>query len=462
MKLRDYQQNQINQARQAFVSGFRAPLLVLPCGGGKTVEFSEFTRLSVAKQNQVLILAHREELVDQISDALKRSEVKHSFIAPSKPYDIFTPVHVASVFSAVRRLYRMQKPDLIIIDEAHHVTLDSTWGRVLDAFPGGARLGVTATPCRLSGEPLSDIFDTMIEGPDVPALIALGALVPARTFVPSSIDTSQLPLRFGDFQKSDLAKLTDKPAMTGCAIAEYSKRAHGKRAVVFCISIDHAKHVAQAFREAGFRAVCLDGTMQRSERREIVENFRAGVIQVVTSVDVVSEGFDLPAIEVAIILRKTASLAWWIQACGRAMRPYDGKTHAIILDHVGNTLIHGLPDAPRKWSLTVPIKPKRDGVAALPVRTCGKCQAALPVTAKACEYCGWVFPIEPRTLEVIEGDLIETNPEMIKAAREAIKKQRRVEVGKARTAEALLKIAQERGYSEGWVRNVLRARGQRF
>jgi superfamily II DNA or RNA helicase len=453
IKLRPYQEKLISDTRASLKSGNRSPLLVSPCGSGKTVCFAFFASEVTKRGKRTLILAHRSELLDQISDILRQFDVKHSFIAPGRSYHPAHHVQVASVFSVVRRLNRLVNPDIIITDEAHHCVLGSTWSKVFSAFPKAWRIGVTATPQRLSGESLRDVFDDLILGPSVQDLISLGSLCKYKIYAPKTIDTSGLHMRAGDFAKNELNAAADKPSITGDAIKEYRKLADKKRAIVFCCSIEHAKHVAQQFKDSGYRALSIDGKMDRYIRKQIVTDYKGGKIDVLTSVDVISEGFDLPAIEVAIMLRPTASLALWIQQSGRALRPYEGKDYAYILDHAGNCQRHGFPDDEREWSLDGQVKKNKDEESKIHVRTCPKCFACCRSQAPICPYCQYVFEVQPREVLKKEGELEEINLEIER-------KKRKREQGKAETLQDLIELGKERGYvnAYAWAKHVFNAR----
>lgn len=455
--LRPYQEKLINDCRAAFKSGRKSVLLVAPTGSGKTICFAYFASRVTENKKRTLILAHRSELLDQISTALTGFGVRHSFIAPGRPYFRNNPVHVASVFCVTRRLSQIEAPDIIIVDEAHHAISGSTWSKVLDAFPKALRIGVTATPLRLSGEGLDDIFDDLVVGPTVQELIDGGSLAKYRVFAPSTIQTDSMHIRGGDFVKSELESAVDKPSITGNAINEYRKLAHGKRALAFCVSIDHAKHVAGEFTVAGYRAWSVDGKMDRTLRKQIVDDYKSGKLDVLTSCDLISEGFDLPAIEVAIMLRPTASLGLWLQQCGRALRPHPGKDYALILDHAGNTERHGLPCQDREWSLGgVESHNKNGSEASVSVRICPKCFGASRSAIPICTYCGHVFEIKPREVEQKEGELSEVDLEKARI-------QKRREQGQAYTLLELIEIGKQRKYKKPywWAQRVFQARQAR-
>lgn len=461
--LRPYQDAAIQGLRDAFTAGFHSPLLVLPTGGGKTVCFSYLTSRLQASRKRVAILVHRDELVDQVSETLARFDVPHGFVAAGRTPDYRALALVCSVQTLARRLDTVPVPDYVICDEAHHCIGASMWGQVVatwrDRNPALRTIGVTATPERLSGEGLGEVFDEMVLGPSTRELIDLGALSEYRLFAPAQqLDLSGVKSRMGDFIKSEVSARVDKPAIIGSAVGEYRKRMDGQPAVAFCVSIEHAEHVAEQFRAQGYRAAKLDGTMDRAIRREIVRDFGRGAISVLTSVDVIAEGFDCPGIVGAILLRPTQSLSLYLQQVGRALRTAPGKAHAVILDHVGNSSRHGLPDDPREWSLLGREARKKgakdpDDVA---IRQCPSCFAVSPAAASKCRECGAAFPIKARQIEEVAGTLSE-----VEVAR--IKREARKEQAAAQTLEDLIRLGQSRGYKNavGWAKHLFAARGSR-
>jgi superfamily II DNA or RNA helicase len=448
--LRPKQQTLIQDIREG-LRFHRSLLAVAPTGFGKTVVFSYLASAVQSKGNRVIIVVHREELVDQVSRTLTDFDVPHGFIAAGRPS---TPqqVMVASVFTLANRLNTYKPPDLLIVDEAHHAASGSTWGRVMKHWPGAYVLGVTATPIRLDGRDLSSAFQGMVEGPTVASLIADGSLCPYRMWTPPLV-LGKLKRRAGDFAKPELAEAMDKPSITGDAVAHYAKLAPGKRALVFCVSLEHALHVRDSFRAAGFTSERIDGKLDRPERKRLVRDFTRGTIQVLTSCDLISEGFDLPAIEVAVLLRPTDSLGLYLQQVGRALRTHPGKQHALILDHAGNAGRHGLPDDHRQWYLGDEQGSTRKKKPVFTVRTCGKCYAAANPGAMVCAECGWQWPVESREVTQVKGELAEVDPAIARA-----KVQARIEVGMSKTLEALTQLEKQRGYKPGWAQHVWSSR----
>lgn len=447
------QQVVVDNLRGSYRSGKRAPLLVAPCGFGKTVVFSYITDGARRLGKRVLIMAHRVELIDQICKSLTQFDVPHGVIASGYPIERGYTVYVASVFTLVRRL-DFFIPDLLVCDEAHHMVASTTWGKVAAAYPQARRLGVSATPCRLSGEGLGDLFDDLVLGPTTSELIDLGRLSPLRVFAPPWVDTSGLHTRGGDFVKSEMELLFNKPTVTGNAVSHYTQHAAGKQAVVFCTSVEHARQVAAQFRDAGYASTCVDGGLAPDVRNLIIREFRDGKLKVLTSCDLVSEGFDVPCVEVGISLRPTQSLSLWIQQCGRILRRHPGKDAAILLDHAGNTLRHGLPTDPREWTLAGIEKQPLHDKPAPSVRVCPACYCAQESKYRQCRNCGHTFKVEARKVRQKDGKLEELTPEKL-AARRA-----RQEVGMSQSLEALINLGRMRGYKspENWARHVWEGR----
>lgn len=446
--------------RQSIRSGHRAPLVVAPTAFGKTYWFTSIARAAIAKQKRVIILSHRTELIDQISEALTAFDVPHGFIAAGYAYDPFQSVHVASVFTLVKRLARIVPPHMFIIDEAHHATGKSTWGKIVSVFPNTFRIGVTATPIRTSGEGLAGLFDDLILGPTVRELIDNGTLSDYKLFAPLGIDLTDVRSSHGDYVQSDLSAKLDKPKIIGDAVAEYKKFAFTKQAVTFCVSVEHAYHTGAAFREAGFMATSIDGTMERHERRRLVDDFRRGTLRVLTSCDLFNEGFDVKGIECGIFLRPTQSLGLWLQQLGRCLRSMPGKTHALLLDHANNALAHGLPDMEREWSLEGIERGKGKKKQEVPIRQCMKCYAVMPAAVKVCAECGHAFDVQYREVAQEAGELQELNMEAMQRLFGA--RAKKVEVAQAQDYDSLLRIEKERGYKPGWARHIANARDSKL
>jgi len=451
MALRSYQELAIAQVRGAFAQHSKV-LLVMPTGSGKTVVFSEICRLANEKGNSVLILVHRRELLKQASDKLSKAGVEHGIIAAG--FDSSDhPVQVASVQTLARRLQTVSiDPALLVIDEAHHAVAGS-WDKIIGHFADAKIIGVTATPARLDGRGLGTHFSTLVSGPSVAQLTKLGFLSQHRVFAPPVIaDLSNVRTRAGDYASDQLSAAMDRPTVTGDAVSHYRQLADGLPAIAFCCSIAHATSVCASFNAAGYRAKLVTGNMPMEERDEAILGLADGRTQVLCSVDVVSEGTDVPAVSAAILLRPTQSEALYLQQVGRILRPQPGKI-AIVLDHVGSTFKHGFVDDVRAWSLDAKPKRKKASEPAPSVRQCPMCFAAFK-PQPVCPCCGHEFPVKPkRQLTQREGELREMRRQ------DAIeRREKRKEQGRARTLPELLALAKKKGYKPGWAYKIFYGR----
>jgi superfamily II DNA or RNA helicase len=458
--LRPYQTDGVAQIRHAFKSGSQSPLYVLPTGGGKTVLFSYIAASAASRGKNVWILVHRIELIRQTSRKLHEAGISHGIINPKFSPNYRQPLQVASVQSLVKRMGRIpNKPDLIIVDEAHHANAN-TWARIITANPQAKILGVTATPCRTDqsglGVKSGGFFDRIIIGPQIYELIRGGFLSKPIVYAPgAALDLSGIRHRGGDFAQDDLAALMDRPTITGDAVKHYTKLCAGQPAIVFCVSVDHARHVAAQFRDAGYRFYHVDGGMDDAERTRILDGLGNGTVDGVTSCELISEGTDIPAVACAVLLRPTESLGMYLQQVGRALRPAPGKPHAIILDHVGNVMRHGLPDEHRDWSLEA--EPKKRGKKSdepkTLVKQCPSCYA-IHEPAPVCPVCKHEYVSEGREVDQVDGELRE----ITEADKERIRADRFREQRAAQSLEDLKELARRRGYKPGWADHIYLSR----
>lgn len=466
---RDYQLAAEADIRDAFRRRARAVLMVAPTGSGKTVTFSRVAAQATEKGNRVLILVHRQELLRQTSRTLDVFGVQHGLIAAGVSMRTDQSVQVASVQTLVRRLDAIEAPQLIIVDEAHHATGKTTWGKVLNHYSRARILGVTATPERLDGQGLGvdcgGFFDAMVMGPTVADLTARGYLSPAVVYAPKQrLDLSGVSTRMGDFVKNELAAALDKPTITGDAVSHYAKHAHQEPAIAFCASVAHAEHVAQAFTAAGYQAASIDGSMTSAQRASRINDLAAGALHILTSCDLISEGTDIPVVSAAILLRPTQSVSLALQQMGRVLRPFPGKQRAVILDHVGNVFRHGLPDDDRQWSLDAKQrKGKQKQEAVLSIRQCERC-FSVHRPAPACPTCGYIYPVKSREVEEVDGELEVVTRSDTRSdnfvTRAVAKNQAKQEQGRARSFEELVEIGRKRGFShpQAWATHVWQSR----
>lgn len=453
IELRGYQQQLIADIRGRFKGFDRTVLVQLATGGGKTVTSAYMVKTASERGRRCWWIVHRREIILQASRTFWSMEIPHSLVMGGSIGDRDAMVQVGSVQTLARRLGKLPPPDLIIFDECHHMGA-AQYQAIYEACPRAQVVGLTATPWRLDGRGLGKWFDSMVQGPSVADLMESGALCDYRLYAPSAADVSKVQTQAGDFKRDDLAKIMDKPAIVGDAVQHYRKLADGKRAIVFAVSVEHSQHVAEQFRAAGIAAAHVDGSMDTGARDAIVDDFSAGRVQVLSNADLFGEGFDVPAVEAVILLRPTQSLSLHLQQIGRALRPADGKPHAIILDHAGNAMRHGLPDDDREWSLEDRPKKKRGEKSEVPVRQCPKC-FLVHTPAPSCPVCLFAYPTNSREVEQVEGDLEVVDLDAIRA-------RKRQELKSARTLEQLIALGKQRQYKfpAQWAGHIMRQRQQ--
>lgn len=464
--LRPYQECAVADIRGA-MARVRRVLFCLPTGGGKTVIFSYITGQISRNDKRVIILAHRREIVRQISQALTRQGVEHGLILSGKALTRHA-VQVGMVQTLANRLQYVSEPDLLICDEAHH-SVAGSWDAIKSAWPKAFHLGVTATPQRLDGKGLGHAFDALVLGPNPKELIGLGNLADYTYLAPpSDLDMSKVHTRAGDWAIDEMEAAVEKSTILGDAVVHYQRYLPDKPALVFCVNVAHAKEVARRFLMVGIRAASVDGKMSMEDRDAVLSGLEDGRIKVVCACDLISEGFDVPEVAGAILLRPTKSLTLFLQQVGRALRPKADGSKAVILDHVGNYLTHGFPDDTRTWSLEGKAGIKKRSA----VTVCRLCFQVMrsPVVHRPDFPCGGVdeevcpyrLVNEPKPgIEEVEGDLVELDrtakpqaPAWADGLVPALVKGRdwfRLLDLAGTDAQRLNEIAKARGYKPGWV-----------
>lgn len=450
MSLRPRQHQALADLRAAYKAGFRAPILVAPTGFGKTHTAAEIIRSAIEKGRTVWFLAHLREILFATSAKLRDEGIDHCYIMAGMPERPDAPVQIVMVQTAARRLGRYAQPGLVIIDECHLAAAD-TYGKVIEAAGRPLLLGLTATPTRLDGKGLRGVFDTIVPTCGTADLIGEGLLAPIRYFAPSRPDLTGVRTQAGEYLAADLAEVMDKPSITGDAVAHFARLAQGRTAIVFCINVDHAQHTAATFTAAGYRAAVLHGGTPQDERDDILRQLGTGEIQVVANCQLLVAGVDVPSVGCVIQLAPTKSLTKYLQSIGRGLRTAPGKTDLVVLDHAGNAYQHGLPTEAREWGLEGVKRRSRAEGDVESVRQCERCYFVFP-PAPVCPACGHAHVPKARDIRTSDGDLEQITE---------IKRERRREVGRARTIGDLIQIAKERGYAMGWVWQMARVKGIR-
>lgn len=439
--LRDYQLDLYEKTVLAMREGYRRPLVVAPCGAGKSYLFAEMARKTMG---EVLVLVHRNELKQQHEELLSELGIENT--------------RVETYQTECRRLGQYPKPRLLIVDEAH-LSRSNTWQKIIEHYDTYT-VGMSASPCRLDGKPLGDIYDVLIEGVDTRWLIEHKRLAPYEYYAPTTVDTSGLRTVAGDYVISDLERLMNERCIYGDVVDNYKRFASGERTIAYCVSVKDARTVAEAFQRAGIRAESLSAETPAKQRKRILEDFRTGEITVLCNCTLLSEGISIDKISCVMLLRPTESVALGIQQMMRCMRYLPEKT-AKIIDCVGNYTRVGLPDEDRKWSLSKPIRKRNrhDENGNFYIRCCPECYMTF-ATAPKCPFCGSEYPLHPREIEAkAEIELRRISEEEATRVAEA-KKKSRLEQGRAQSFEELVRLGKQRGYKNPafWAAQILRGR----
>jgi len=440
---RDYQQRSIQAVRKACAQGKRT-ILVLPTGGGKTkTAVYGIVKQAVAKGAKVLWMAHRSELIAQADGDLVEAGVRTGLIKAGVREDRTAPCQVASIQTLARR--DLPEARIVIVDECHHVR-SATYMRVIEHYQeaGSIIVGLTATPERLDGKGLGDVFDEIVEEVTVRELIDRDFLADYDYFAPSIPDLDGVPKQGGDFHKKLTGQLMNRPTITGNLLTHYVRHMSGKRALLFAAGIAHSMAVVEAFKAAGVPAAHLDGSSPAQERSDILAKFESGEVLVVSNVDLFDEGFDVPACQGVMIARPTQSFVKHRQMIGRCLRRKADGSRAVVLDHAGNFLRHGMPDDITDWKLAD--KPTKTADAPKH-KQCPKCFAVLPVHVAVCPCCGHRFGTKPRT-----------GPDMVGGDLQKVKQKKWTTQEKEALYTSLMGKARALGYAPGWAKHQYKAK----
>lgn len=450
IQLYDDQLEFVHNLRAAYKNGNQSVLGVASTGMGKTIVSAYIAKSAWKSGKRVWFVCHRKNLLHQTSVAFWSLNIPHGQIASGRRNSRM-PVQVATIGTLGNRLEKMKAPDLLIVDEAH-LAMAETWKKVVKwAIDNGSLiLGNSATPERLDGKGLGHLFDTMVEAKPMWWLIENRRLSEYVIYTSQSKpDLSAVKTRAGDYSKNQLSEAMDRPTLIGDAAAHWKKHAYGKRTICYCVTIEHSINTANHLNECGIPAVHVDGTTPDDELKKAIRGFADGKYKVICNVELMTTGFDLSAqvgrevpIEACILLRPTQSLAMYMQMVGRALRMKEDP--AVILDHAGNVMQHGLPCDERDWSLegrkktSKKVKEEED----LQIQQCKSCFAVFRPGPSACPSCReTIEKKKPRQIEQVDGQLEEVDVQYIR-------KQRKKEQGKARTLRELVALGVRRGMNK--------------
>jgi DNA repair protein RadD len=444
--LRDYQ---VRLVEQAEATTDRA-LLVLPTGGGKTVVAAAIIERAAEVGRRVLVITHRREILKQTS---LKVPLDHGLIQSGLNVDPRFSIQIASVQTLWARCMRSDKmplpsAQLLIVDEAHHIAA-ATWRAILENYPNAKLVGLTATPCRSDGRGLGNHFDRIIEGPQIANLIAQGHLVQTIYYAPTDPDLRGVETRQGDYVIKQLADRLNRDDLVGDIVSNWLKFGQRRITLVFCVDVAHSLHVVNEFIASGVRAEHIDGSTPIADREATLARLASGETELLSNCQVLTEGFDLPAIGCIVLARPTKQLGLFRQMAGRGLRPAPGKNNLILIDHSGAVYRHGLLEDRIEWTLEVTKQAENPTHAARSRQTtsrlieCTQC-AALRTPGERCPVCGFLPTRRPDAIVFREGELGRVDRRRRSAAVYSDPAERML------WHSMLTHIALKRGYKAGW------------
>ncbi|MFZ9739552.1 MAG: DEAD/DEAH box helicase family protein [Prochlorotrichaceae cyanobacterium] len=450
-QLRPYQAQVINDLYAKVRQGFRRIAIMAGTGSGKTVISGQICAHAERTGSRLLFLVHLDVLVGQTYAKMQDFGLHCGFIKAGWPEDETAPIQIASIQTMAKREWWKTWPaDLVFYDEGHTTVFSQVGQQVLqETHPEAVHIAMTATPYRLGTEQLGDYFETFVAAPPPTVLQQMGFLAPMQYYgLPQDeqLDLGKLQIVGGDYDEKQLKNACDRPELIKRIVEEWQRLVPGKRSIAFCVDIEHAQHVANAFTEAGVPAAMVAGGTPPKQRQKLYQGLADGTLLMLTSCNVISIGFDVPAVEVGLLLRPTLSLALHYQQIGRVMRisPDTGKTHGIILDQAGNLQRLGFPEDVQEYSL--PIGGDRQSrspvVESTPGKQCPQCQRTVATVQMQCPGCGYDWAADR---PLYTHDLIQL------MSREQLR-QIEDEPTRYRIFQALRQRCYQRGYAPDFVK----------
>lgn len=462
ISLRDYQADLVTEVRDSLKARHRRVLAYLPTGGGKTRVATAITQMTLSKsKGRVVVLANRKQLVHQFAAALRAAGLDVGILQGENTQGLHHRVIVASVDTVHARGCIFDDVALFIIDEAHACAGSEKYRALLFRYSRVPCIGLSATPfARGLGKPYPELadrplFEDLIVGATVQALVDAGHLTDLEIYAPSSPDmtgakTSRTAEGEQDYRQADIEEAADRPELVGDILRHWFKLAGGAKTICFASSIAHSQHIVEQFRAAGVSAEHLDCYMDDETRADILGRFERGDFTLLSNVSLLSEGFDVPDTSCMILARPTKSLTRFLQMVGRVLRPAPGKTRALLLDHSGSVerIGHPFDDLPlelddgnanKAGSRTEERKKSEP-------KPCPSCKFVRPAGVHECPKCGFA-PQRQSDVEVTDGELVRLDRKTRKPATPDRKQH---------VYSQLLHVARARGYSPGWVSHKYR------
>ncbi|HEX7911745.1 MAG TPA: DEAD/DEAH box helicase [Paraburkholderia sp.] len=456
LDLRPYQAEAIRGLRVGLSEGYLRQMLYGPTGMGKTALAVGLVKGARLKGKRVAFLCNRIQLVEQAFSAFRKYGIDCGVIQGQNSRREYEHVLVCSIQTVAKR--GLPDVDFIIIDEAHGVAGSKDYRGIIETFAGKPVIGLSATPFAKGlgkqydklGGPL---FERMVVASTIQELIAEGYLVDCDIYAPSEPDMTgfkQVKNKFGemDFSDMDVGQATDKPELIGDIVSHWFKHANGTPTVVFASNIAHSKHIVEQFLAAGVKAEHIDCYDDTDERRAALKRFESGETTIISNSALLAEGWDAPFCQTLILARPTRSLIRYIQMAGRVLRPAEGKTRALILDHSGTVKNLGFPTDDLPLELDDG-KPKKQSASKkkeekLPT-ACAKCK--FMKTSHKCPACGFA-PEKQNDVHTADGELVKQE--------RGAKKSKATQAEKQQFYSELLGYQSMKGYSDGRISNIFR------
>lgn len=421
---RSYQIEAVNSVYSYFNSNTGNPILALPTGTGKSVIIGMFLQsmFYLYGNQRVMVLTHVKELIQQNYEKLIS-------LWPAAPAGVYSAglgrkqtnnyITFGGIGSVARKAHLFGKVDIVVIDEAHLVSPndETTYRKFLQELkqsnPNVKVVGLTATPWRLGqGKITTDGIFTDIAF-DITGMQAFNRLIAEGYLAPlipkqtrQILDTDGVHMRGGEFSASELQLAVDKQEITYAAIKETLELASDRNHIlIFASGVEHATHIADMLNDMGERAIAIHSKMGDAERDAGIADFKAGKYRFAVNNNVLTTGFDFPAIDCIVVLRPTASTVLWVQMLGRGTRPFPGKNNCLVLDFAANTR--------RLGPINDPVIPRKKGDKAggeAPVKLCGACATYNHASVTHCCNCGAEFSFKVKikqtssTEDILRGD----------------------------------------------------------
>ncbi|MEA3307493.1 MAG: DEAD/DEAH box helicase [Elusimicrobiota bacterium] len=419
MELRNYQVEAIEKARNSIRSGHKRIIIQANTGAGKTIIAGAIISSALEKGKKVIFLVHFRQLAYQAMERFQDFGISDEIgiIMANEDPHLDRPVQIVSVQTYGRRLKLddlkhnqwFKNADIVFYDEAHS-SIAKTRKAILNLYKDNAIIiGLTATPARADGRPLSEIYDDIVCCSNIKELTSLGHLVPAIYYGATELpDLNNIPTVAGDYNQKVLGKRVNKEKLVGDILENWLRIASDRQTVVFATNVKHSKYIQTVFSRHGISIEHIDAHTPEEDRKYILKRFKAGDVQVVTNVGVFCEGADFPWASCVVLAKPSKSFTRFIQMAGRGIRPYPNKDNCILIDHAGLVQRHGFLDEDVSWSLDGKEKAwnkKKPQKKNKPPLTCDQCQYIFK--GKVCPKCGYEVKNYGKKIEVLEAELQE-------------------------------------------------------